>query len=332
MKRLIISFLLISSSLLSQGNYNKLFKIAIQDIEKNYAGFHHKTMQKPSYYAYLKSNLLKDSLNSQKELWNQLQKHISFFEDNHLYLFKKEMEKHYSTHNYFKDSFKFDILKENTCYLKIPHFVYKPYVDSLVENSINTILSKRKLIIDIRGNEGGGDHAFKELLPIIATNDIYVRSVDFLATKENWEFLKSVNVALGDWDSTYNGKFISAPWIGSNDYFFKIYEVEYGINEFPKKIAVLTDGYISSSGEQFVFCAKQSLKVKVFGDNTKGTIDYSNCRHFELIKDSIYISVPTTKIKGIPKNGIDQHGIAPDFYLHPENQIEQILNYFNYWD
>ncbi|MGZ2369261.1 hypothetical protein ACXR6G_05715 [Ancylomarina sp. YFZ004] len=70
----------------------------------------------------------------------------------------------------------------------------------------------------------------------------------------------------------------------------------------------------------------------MFGDNTAGTIDYSNCRAFEVLKDSIYIQAPTTKFKGLPKNAIEKHGIAPDFYLNPEDQIEQVLKYFKVWE
>jgi len=322
---------LISNKLFAQTDYNKLFREAISSIETNYSGFADKTENKKEYYDFFLKKLLSNDLNSSKALKDHIDKYLDFFDDNHLRRNTVDILTFIDKKTYQIDQFKFKMINENTCYLKIPHFMYKHKVDSLVNRSIDSILCKRNLIIDIRECRGGGDASFNELLPIIATNDIYVRAIEFLATKENWEFSQKF-VNIGPWDEKLNGQFIKAPWINSNKLISPTYRFENRVNEFPKHIAVLIDGGVGSAAEQFVFCAKQSLKVKVFGDNTAGTYDYSNCRPFEVLKDSIYIQAPTTKLKGLPKNAIDKHGIAPDFYLNSESQVEQILKYFKVWE
>lgn len=333
MKRifLYLSLVLISNKLFAQTDYNKLFREAISSIETNYAGFTDKTENKKEYYDFFLKKLLSNNLTNSKALEDQIDEYLEFFEDNHLRRNSVDILTYLDKKTYKTDQFKFKMINENTCYLKIPHFMYKHLVDSLVNKSIDSILSNRNLIIDIRDNGGGGDASFNELLPIIATNDIYIRGIEYLATKTNWEFSQKF-VTIGAWDEKLAGQFIKAPWINSNKLIFPTYRFENRVNEFPKQVAVLIDGGVGSAAEQFVFCAKQSLKVKVFGENTAGTYDYSNCRPFEVLKDSIYIQAPTTKLKGLPKNAIDKHGIAPDFYLYPEDQIEQVLKYFNTWE
>jgi len=333
MKRifLYLSLVLISNKLFAQTDYNKLFREAISSIETNYAGFTDKTENKKEYYGFFLKKLLSYDLTSSKALEDQIDAYLEFFEDNHLRRNTVDVLTYIEKKTYKTDQFKFKMINENTCYLKIPHFMYKYCVDSLVNRSMDSILIKRNLIIDIRDNSGGGDASFNELLPIIATNDINVRAIEYLATKTNWEFSQKY-VNIGAWDEKLAGQFIKAPWIYSNKLISPTYRFENRVNEFPKHVAVLIDGGVGSAAEQFVFCAKQSLKVKIFGENTAGAIDYSNCRPFEVLKDSIYIQAPTTRYKGLPKNAIDKHGIAPDFYLNSESQVEQILKYFKVWE
>ncbi|PXY02381.1 hypothetical protein DF185_06960 [Marinifilum breve] len=327
---LTLLILFLFQALYAQVDYHSKYREAIASIEKNYAGFKDKTAEKEDYYEYFKAELEKDSIRGLSTLKKRLKTYISFFDDNHLKLYEFDAEKYVAKKQYKIKAFNFKMLDDNTCYLKIPHFMYKSRVDSLINHSIDSISSKKNLIIDIRGNGGGGDDSFSSILPIIATNDMYIRNIEFLATKANWEFVNSV-LDIGKWKEEYDDQMIPAPWISSRKFLVKGNDEINGVNEFPKNVAVLVDREVGSAGEQFLFCAKQSFKVKVFGENTGGTIDYSNCRHFKVIKDKIYIQAPTTKFSGLPVNQIDKHGIAPDFYLNKENQIEQVLKYFEIW-
>lgn len=335
MKKALLILLLLPNMLFAQINYNVKFRDVVKDIEKNYAGFSDKVENKKGYYDVFKTRLLKDSLTNIKHLKNHVNVFLNFFEDRHL-----------NSYDYFKNEnviadwlnkhrdrkYQFKLLNDNVSYLKIGSFANKKNLDSLMTSCINTILKKKFLIIDIRDNGGGGDFVFEKLLPIISTNDIYSRNINFLATSENWNHFKNThNVNMGKWNPEYEGKFITAPWIKDSAMFIKSFKY-WGTSKFPQYVGVLVNRNVGSAGEQFVFSSKQSLKVKIFGENTGGFFDYSNCRHFEVIADSLYISAPTTKTKGLPVSQTDGNGIAPDFYLKEENQVEQILNYFKNWN
>jgi len=328
---LTLLILFLFQALSAQIDYHSKYREAIASIEKNYAGFKDKTEGKERFYQIFKTELEKDSIRDLSTLKKRLKTYISFFDDNHLKLNEFDVEKYVAKKQYRIKEFNFKNLNDSTCYLKIPHFMYKSRVDSLLYQAINSISKRKNLIIDIRGNTGGGDDAFSKLLPIIATNDMYYRNVEFLATKANWEFIDSL-VNIGEWKEEYDDQVIPAPWLNSKKPFLRMNDQRVStVNYLPKNVAVLVDRKVGSAAESFVFCAKQSFKVKVFGENTAGTLDYSNCRHFKVIKDEVYIQAPTTKICGLPVNQIDKHGIAPDFYLTKENQIEQVLRYFEIW-
>lgn len=332
MRKILFLLLFLPSLIFAQTDYNQKFKEVILDIEKNYAGFRDKTENQKEIYNIFRENLLNDSLTSLVELKNHVNPYINFFNDSHLYSYSSFYDENVakehlkSNHN---DVYQFKVLNNNTCYLKIGSFANKEFVDKLIANNIETISVTQNLIIDIRDNGGGGDAAFWSLLPLIATNHIYLRNVEFLATPRNWEFM-SKYANMDNWNPENEDKFIQAPWINNNSMFTQAYNHQQ-TERYPKRIAVLVNKVVGSAAEQFVFATKQSFKVKVFGENTRGAFDYSNCRHFEVVKDSLYISSPTTKTHGLPKNRIDGHGIVPDFYLGPENQVEQILRYFEYW-
>lgn len=335
MKKTLLSLLFLPSILFAQTNYKDKLMDVVIDIEKNYAGFSDKVENKKEIYDIFKTNLLKDSLTSIKELKSQVNVFLNFFEDRHLFSYNHFRDEHVIADwlNKHRDSkYQFKLLNDNVSYLKIGSFANKKNVDSLMASCINIILKKKFLIIDIRDNGGGGDFVFEKLLPIISTNDIYARNVDFLATSENWNHFRNThNIKMGKWNPDYEDKFITAPWIKDSAMFNKSFKY-WGTSEFPQYVGVLVNRNVGSAGEQFVFSSKQSLKVKIFGENTGGFIDYSNCRHFEVIADSLYVSAPTTKAKGLPVSQTDGNGIAPDFYLKKGNQIEQMLNYFKNWN
>ncbi|MFA9389566.1 MAG: S41 family peptidase [Prolixibacteraceae bacterium] len=325
MKQIFWILLILSSCNSPENHKDLVFDKVIHEVETNYAGFTDKTENNLEYYNYLKAKLYKDiyeAPDSEKEI---IKKYLSFFKDKHLNISGRRTD-------YSPIKYEFEFIDKNTSYLKIPSFSNKSKVEDLIHQHSDEILSKSNLIIDIRGNSGGSDGAFRKLLPIIATNDIYSRNIYFFATKDN---CRNIEKSLGKniWTKEIDGHFIPAPWLNNqNDYLFKTHEVNYEVNEYPKQIALIIDRNVASSGEQFVYYAMQSRKVKVYGENTSGCLDYSNCRIVDLYVDDMKLSIPTTKTRGLPINSIDYHGIAPDYFLNSEDQISQVMKYLNSWE
>ena len=82
----------------------------------------------------------------------------------------------------------------------------------------------------------------------------------------------------------------------------------------PKKVGIIIDPIVASSGEQFLIDVKStSDRVIVFGrDNTIGCLDYSNCRVATFPNSGSMITIAMSRSFRLPDRGIDETGIAPD--------------------
>jgi hypothetical protein len=83
----------------------------------------------------------------------------------------------------------------------------------------------------------------------------------------------------------------------------------------PSRVAILMDGQCGSTTELFLLLARQSKKVTLFGQPSAGVLDYANVRLFTLPSGNCFMAIPTTRSRRLPKNPIDNIGIAPDVRL-----------------
>ena len=84
----------------------------------------------------------------------------------------------------------------------------------------------------------------------------------------------------------------------------------------PAKIIILINRGCASTTEQFLLAARQSGKVRLMGQNTSGTLDYSNVRETRLLCMPYVLGYSTTRSQRVNNHeGIDNIGIKPDHYL-----------------
>lgn len=84
---------------------------------------------------------------------------------------------------------------------------------------------------------------------------------------------------------------------------------------YPKKVGILCGRYNSSADEEFLLIAKQSSKVKLFGETTYGSLDISNM-NFAFSPSGIFVlGYGMTKSCRIPDFCIDGIGLQPDYYI-----------------
>lgn len=178
-------------------------------------------------------------------------------------------------------------LSDKTAIITMPSFDY-PFVDiidKLIADNRNLIENSENLIVDIRGNSGGTDNAYQNLLPYIMTNSIRNMGVEYLATPTLVNGLEGYIKTVEDkkekqdeaemvknWIRLFKkdmGKFVNV-----KDSSFSVQQVEFA-KEGPKNVVLLTDKRVGSSGENFVMKTKQSKKVKVIGTVTSGGLDYA---------------------------------------------------------
>ena len=217
--------------------------------------------------------------------------------------------------------------------LRIPSFAnaQKPVIDSVIAAHRATILQTPSLIIDLRGNGGGSDGSYEELLPFLYTNPIRDVGVEFLSTPLNnqrmLDFAENPKYNFSEEERAWAREAyetLSArigEFVALNEEPVSVIRLD-TVYPYPRHIGILIHEENGSTTEQFLLAAKQSRKVKLFGTTTYGVLDISNmyevlspCKGFKL-----YYSL--SRSMRIPKMTIDEKGIQPDFYLD-----EQILPY-----
>ncbi|MCZ7616266.1 MAG: S41 family peptidase [Ignavibacteriaceae bacterium] len=68
----------------------------------------------------------------------------------------------------------------------------------------------------------------------------------------------------------------------------------------PKQVVILANNRTASSGEAFVFEAKQSKKVKILGTLTYGALDYGSASFFSIGCKNYKLMMPTWRSMRLP--------------------------------
>lgn len=224
----------------------------------------------------------------------------------------------------------FEKISNDYCLLTIKNSIitYKKIVDSLVAANLSTIKNTRYLIIDIRNNLGGHGMTFDTLMPLIYTDPIIREGLIVRASRDNIELYKT---------GVNNPNFSEST---KQSFRFIISEMEKGLGKminvsdsdtttynrtfpYPEKVAIVVNKRTVSAAEAFVLRAKQSKKVVIFGENTRGALDYTELggpRKLPCPYLTYLCPMGTTEHKVHPR--IDYVGISPDVRLQGND---------NYW-
>jgi hypothetical protein len=220
-----------------------------------------------------------------------------------------------------------EVIDSTTLLLRIPSFDnnVKPSIDSVIFANKEKILRTKNLIIDVRNNGGGSDFSYSELIPFLYTNPIRTVGVAFLSTKlNNQRMLDFINGKIPGFDENrkkwakdaydkleaHLGEFVDIHHssIVSIDTLKTVYA-------YPQNIGIIINGGNASTTEQFLYEAKQSKKVKLFGTTTFGALDISNMYSVEAPCKEFKLWYCLSKSHRIPDMTVDGKGIQPDFYL-----------------
>lgn len=225
-------------------------------------------------------------------------------------------------------------LSEKTLYLRIPSFqiTQKSKIDSLILSKDSLIRSTPNLIIDIRNGTGGSDYSYFKLIPYFYTQPIRKPGFKYYATELNAKAYEKYAANYSDTSSAAKycrriaekmrqnlGSYFTEEKIGINS--------SYTTSSFPVRIAIICNQYNGSTDEAFLYDAKQSLKVKVFGRPTMGAFDFSNVNLIDSPDGQLQLICSMTASYRIPDFPIDSIGIQPDFFID-ESIMEEDWVYF----
>ncbi|MEI9810616.1 MAG: S41 family peptidase, partial [Bacteroidota bacterium] len=233
----------------------------------------------------------------------------------------------------------FTRLDTDNLLLCMPNFqVDGNYLDSLLKANAKEILSTKNLLIDIRGNQGG-NFIYGDLFEYIMDTDTIrtspcriVSSPDNISYHE-YLFVKPAaraNKPVPDYITALLKRMEENPGKIVDYYPFPQYPVE-KVTPFPVNVAILTDKANLSASEAFLRYSKQSKKVKQFGTNTKGVLDYMNTSAIPLeCAKYYYLYYPVYFDAGLPKTAINNIGIKPDVYSASQANelIQEVIRYY----
>jgi len=217
-------------------------------------------------------------------------------------------------------------LDSATLLFRIPSFdlTYKAAIDSLLSAQASRLAHAPALIIDVRGNGGGGDAAFAGLIPLLYTNPIRVIGADAWASPAN---------------ATYFRDFLRVPELPASDRVIVrrlVEEMERRPNQFvsidrdtvfrfatvsatPRAAAVLFDRGSGSTTEEFLLQAQRSRKTTLFSrTRSAGALDYANVRQVQLPSGRWQFRFGTSRSRRLPKHPVDRAGIAPTVQIPPD--------------
>lgn len=351
---ILLIFTLISFKLIAQDcNCSINFNAVVNQVKENYAGYNDKVVKNKSDFG-LFTNALKikaSKVDNVDSCYVIMKTWTNFFKDQHLrvqldwrYRQKypdkiKVLNKQFPKRilspkalDSLSEETSLTQLNPETILLRLPSFEWseKKKIDSLINHFSIHFKEIPYWIIDIRGNIGGTDYAFKNLLPFIDTSPITIMPDEYWSSKGNIEILKA---NLNDNSLSKDGKEFLKKVI-------KLMENNIGkfvnpsvkdrfvvnidsIYRYPKKIGVLIDRNSMSSAESFLLRAKQSKKVKIFGENSAGSLDYANAQFFDLPCKTFNLVIAMSRSKRLPLHPIDNVGITPDVKI-PNSKPDKI--------
>lgn len=249
-------------------------------------------------------------------------KYIEFFKDNHLQFYLvygvapiKPFSKALPGANWFS----FSDVDDSTLLFSLPDFHEdnRNKINYLINLHKRKILKTPYLIIDVRNNGGGTDRGWENIIPYIYTNPIKMTGNDLLASDE----LIREYSELYHWDKSFQAQrnsLIEEQKKKPDKFVLRCKDNVLELNSVmpnPKRVVILSNENNGSSGEAFLLSAKQSKKVIIMGQPSKGVLDYSNVISIQCPSFAFQLQCPTTRASWVPEYSVDKEKIKPDIYL-----------------
>jgi hypothetical protein len=231
-----------------------------------------------------------------------------------------------------KDAPTIEILSAKTLRLTLKSFesnTRDPLI-ALIKAHHQDLESHPNWIVDVRGNGGGSDSSYYPLRPWLMPDEFVNANAEVLATPANIEGYtricalyapgdaeceKSMADPIAQMRKATPGTYVSMDGGAAMSYI----RAERLEPHRPSRVAILINGGCGSSCEEFVLEARQSFNVKVIGQHTYGSLDYSNVRPHDLPSGRRRLWYATTRSARLPGLPVDVAGVPPDIYLPAES-------------
>jgi len=250
----------------------------------------------------------------------------------------------------------FEMINDNTLYFRLPSFpMDTTRLDQIIEGNINRITSTRNLIIDFRNNGGGRGNL--PLFEYLYTNPIVSSlATDFYATEKNNQVIYNLSQGISLMGSVLGVEMGEEVIEILKQHATHMYEqikdrvgefvridvspekfILDNVYQYPKHVAIITNKDTGSAAEHYTLMAKQSTKVKVFGEPTFGIMDttFIGESMVESPCGEIWLQYTNARFSYVPGMVFDGIGIQPDFFIDssvPDYRwVEHVTEIMNSW-
>ena len=220
--------------------------------------------------------------------------------------------------------------RNGTFVFAIPsHNGFRDVIDSLVKANRDSLRHADRMIIDLRGNEGGGSGMTESLEPFITLKEdrpnpfptdgaLMLSSDDQIVFArrgfgpETTAFVRS----LVDRMKAHPGELV--PFDDPASPPRRKDPREWVVTTGPRAVGVLVDHGTVSASEVLVLTALRSPRATVFGENTAGALDYQSASIVAISprEKRWYLGYGTiTRRADLPRNGMRGRGIPPQVSL-----------------
>jgi hypothetical protein len=192
-------------------------------------------------------------------------------------------------------------------------------IDSVITVNTANLENCKLLIIDFRDNGGGGYDGLKKIYPYVFTRKVPNERYWVMSSDDNINDFENLLKQGAYLDSAQKQTIASQIRILEknkgklceikNENLFKLSR----FNTKPPKVVFLINEETSSAAEMFVKIAREnSTKVKVYGKNSYGVMDYGHVGRFDLECKIFKLLIPKSRSHWVDKVQYDYKGITPD--------------------
>lgn len=332
--RYLLLLLIVSNSLLAQQcDCEANFRFMVDKVERNSIHFadYIKPANKAAYQHYTDSMLQRSKGLSAPLCLELLTNWTKYFKDGHTMLFvtadsatrvqyQLPQRKKSKWQNRNTDA-SFSVVNDSTCLIRIPDcsLVNIPQVDSIVAANRALLARTPHLILDLRDNLGGTVLVFQSILPLIYTHPVTRKSTSVLSTEDNLKYSYEQEVT-GVSDSMV--AVFKQDAANLRAHLGTIYELwpadtirRDTVYTYPRAVSILQNHYSVSAAELFILDARQSHKVKLYGENTLGAVDYTDGVGIPMPCPIFQVLYPSSRSNRVPGTMIDGYGIRPDIRI-----------------
>lgn len=346
MKQLYIFLLLhlvSNMTLAQQCDCEANFRFMVDEVEKN--SIHFADFLKPSntaaYHHFTDSMLQRSKGMSTPLCWYLMNNWTKYFKDGHtmVYLSADSATRvKYNMPPPRKSRFgnrttdaTFKIVNDSTCLISIPDCSMEniAQVDSIVNNNRALLNRTPHLILDLRDNLGGTILVFQSLIPYIYTTPVRHTSISVKSTEDNLKYLYEMEVS--DVSDSMVAVF-KKDAANLRAHLGTIYELWPGdtirrdtVLPYPKAVSILQNHWSVSAAELFILDARQSHKVKLYGENTLGAVDYTDAAAVPMPCPIFQVFYPTSRSNRVPGTRIDLIGIRPDVRIKEKDDWIKVV-------